>query len=70
MGFQFINKKIGDYDLDIMDYKYDHEIKKMIIHVNVMLINVNNREKKVLSFSDTAFSASSFDRLAEASFYI
>jgi hypothetical protein len=25
--------------------KNDHEIKKMIIYINVMIINVNNREK-------------------------
>ena len=28
--------------------KYDHEIKKMIIYVNVMLICVNNIDKKYL----------------------
>ncbi len=39
-----------DYDLDIMDYKYDHEIKKMITYVNVMLIYVDYIEKNVLKF--------------------
>ena len=25
--------------------KYDHEIKKMIVYIDVMLVNVNNIEK-------------------------
>ncbi len=40
----FYNKKLGIMTLTSL-LKYDHEIKKMIIYVNVMLIYVNNIEK-------------------------
>ena len=45
MRFHFINKKSGIMTLTSW-LKYDHEIKKMIFYVNVMLIYVNNIDKK------------------------
>jgi len=38
-----------DYDLDLMAEK-GHGINKMIIYVNIMLIYVNNKEKKILIY--------------------
>jgi hypothetical protein len=38
-----------DYDLDLMAKK-GHGINKMIIYVNIMLIYVNNKEKKFLIY--------------------
>ena len=49
MRFLFINKKVKGYDLDLMALK-GHEINKMIIYVNVVLIYVNNIEKKIFKY--------------------
>ncbi len=46
MRFHFINEKMRDYDLDLRAQK-GHEINKMIVCFDVMLIYVNNIEKHI-----------------------
>ncbi len=49
--FHFVNKKLGIMTLSSW-LNYDHEIKQMIIFVNVMLIYVNNIEKNNLIYDN------------------